>query len=782
MKKKLISAYYGKDQTFINVSDIIKNKIKNNQTEIEVTNKNIGGDPCPGVRKQLLLFFDDDTKCIIYEGNMFSFDGRQYDISPSNTFMFDIHNKINRYLSKKIKNAYYGNSGTYMDVTTLINNKIKNNETSIHVTNVNMEQDPASGIEKNLLIIYEDGTKLVIPENGTFNFAMNGIIKQNIVAAIHNSNNIHIDISQEVLKLINQNTTSMKLTNIGIPISQNSLNEPKKTLIIKSNDGIQYILSDDNKINCIDMNEYLQKNFVIKFHKLSENITIDEKNILRTTDNYKHYIEKNIFTILNKPFVLIIDYDRFFGGATFFLNTIISYLKKSINFIIVRQMNSKYYIYVNDESEYSITFNSENIKDFINGYKDNITKIFVNSIIGQDEHFINYLFSLNKFISTITHDYSLVLSQCHPWYQEINNYNRNYLEINYFNEIITQNIANLYSYHKFIGANKNITVTELPDYTERLDKINTGSNEKIIVGIIGMIYGDKKGLNIINELQNQIETYDLNMEIFVFGNIQNNKIKQVYYKNIYEFNDLLAKIKPNLFVYTSSCPETYSYTLTIEKLTDLPIFYKNYNFYSVVQNRLENYDKAYQFDDVDDLINKINLYHQDYLYSIKPVIHLNEYWANMFIDKENLVLVTSKIENDGNLNKTIATIDHVKKYIPDPYIMLIDNSDLSNNLETKSVLTQMTDLFINPSDNLDLYNHTKEYNASAEIAQILYMMNTIKKYNFKYFFKISAGHIIDDNFDYAISDDTENIFSHFYKISKNNFTDYYVRVVNKFIN
>ena len=66
--------------------------------------------------------------------------------------------------------------------------------------------------------------------------------------------------------------------------------------------------------------------------------------------------------------------------------------------------------------------------------------------------------------------------------------------------------------------------------------------------------------------------------------------------NINELNRLLEKYKPNLLLELSIWPETYSYTLTLMMLTQLPILSLKKNMSCVVENRLSKYDKYYIFE------------------------------------------------------------------------------------------------------------------------------------------------------------------------------------------
>ena len=266
-------------------------------------------------------------------------------------------------------------------------------------------------------------------------------------------------------------------------------------------------------------------------------------------------------------------------------------------------------------------------------HKDKIKKIFINHTLNFKRKFIINLRKFNKEITFITHDYYVIYNvpQLNPQcvFKKII-LNRNNFTLNSFDKIITQNIGNLNVLQYFFNNSKNVVVSELPDYRKSLNIYQTNNN-KIIIGIIGYI-NDIKGEKIVNELYNFIDTNKLNMEIVVFGFINNQKITSNMYKSISHLNTLLIQYKPNILIETSITMETYSYTLTLSMLTKLPILslYKIYKF--VINNRLSKYEKSYFFNNIDECVYLINKYKQDYFYTIEPIIYYNSFWDDYFMD------------------------------------------------------------------------------------------------------------------------------------------------------
>jgi hypothetical protein len=77
-------------------------------------------------------------------------------------------------------------------------------------------------------------------------------------------------------------------------------------------------------------------------------------------------------------------------------------------------------------------------------------------------------------------------------------------------------------------------------------------------------------------------------------------------------------------------PETYSYTLTLSMITQLPIIYlkKPANF--TVEDRLSHYNKAFPFTDLNQFDELIHIHKQNCFYTIKPTIYFNDFWDEYF--------------------------------------------------------------------------------------------------------------------------------------------------------
>ena len=373
------------------------------------------------------------------------------------------------------------------------------------------------------------------------------------------------------------------------------------------------------------------------------------------------HINKNVsFSELDidkiESFILILDFPELGGGTTRFIDNIINKYKYYQTFIILRNHNKFIKMSMNNEillsynNEYYL--NEDECLELLKLNKNKIYKIFINHTQCHSDKFILNLNDLNKEISYITHDYFSLFKTPQPEYCEIlckKNIRSNIL-INNFDNIITQNIENLNIFKKYINKEKNIIVTELPDYINSLEKYNT-NNKKIVIGVLGYI-NKIKGDDIINELYKYIKSNNLNMKIIVFGYIDNKHIENIYYNSINHLNELLIKYQPNILVETSIWQETYSYTLTLSMITKLPIlsYFKNYKY--VINDRLKKYDKSYFFKNIDECVDLINTHNQDYFYTIEPVIYFNSFWDNYFMNDKK------SSENFKEFNKIISEVDY----------------------------------------------------------------------------------------------------------------------------
>ncbi len=527
------------------------------------------------------------------------------------------------------------------------------------------------------------------------------------------------------------------------------------------------------------MNFQITNNFI-------KNTDVLFTNSYRDNTFYKlTEINNNILDIIDE-FIFIIDLPHQVGGVRFFLDTIISHYKKQSIFIVAKNINKKLNLIINNEYKLEYNYSLDESLIFIERYKNKINKIFFNHIYDHDKIFIEKLFTLDKHTTFITHDYYLLNNKTHLYYYELPKNQTHYLKLNKFDKIITQNDVNINIFKNY--CNKKIDTIELPDFKKSKTKIKT-NNDNIVVGIIGAI-SIEKGKEILENIVNFYK--DTNIKIIVFGYVEipnfNNHFK---YNNINELNNLLTEHKPNILLELSLWPETYSYTLTLSMLTQLPILCLKKKFPSVIQNRLSKYEKVYYFTNYKNLSELINKHKQDFFYTIDDNIYFDNLWNEYFciqkninknsyfknIEGNNIVFITSKIivsENkfsyvkkrscyskEERMIQTINTINSVRKFIPDAYIILIDNS-IFNYFEYY-ILNNLVETFINITNNLEMNYFTDvfEYKAFGEISQTLQFLELFLKEDYlkiNNFFKITGRYEINNEFNYQQYDNNLNIF------------------------
>jgi len=434
----------------------------------------------------------------------------------------------------------------------------------------------------------------------------------------------------------------------------------------------------------------------------------------------QYKIDNDILNSLNN-FILIIDFQNGGGGTTIFLNTIVSKYKYKQTFLIARNYDGMLHLNINEEYELIKKYNNDESLLFLENYKDKISKIFINHTIGHCDNFINKLFNLNKFITTITHDYSILTNIHQPYYHELKRHifeNPAKVDCKKYSMIITQNEANI----NVFGDNIH-SIVELPDF-KKSDKFITNDNKKIVIGIIGNLI-NIKGRKIFRKIM-KVFKENSKLEIVVIGNIKINNFTNYYpYNSIDEFNDILLKVKPNALLELSMWPETYSYTLTLSMLTKLPIFCLKKKFKSVVENRLKQYNKIYYFSTLNELRVLIKNNVQDYFYTINPNLYYNKFWNELFITKKSKICEKNNLnnkfnikpyfiyfpqfheieENNQNFYKNFTDIINLKEYnlssdnkLEEPLLSYLNIDKVEDyNLESSKIIQKQIDL-------LDFYN------------------------------------------------------------------------------
>ena len=463
-------------------------------------------------------------------------------------------------------------------------------------------------------------------------------------------------------------------------------------------------------------NEKINDTFIILDTNKQSNI--NNKIVIDNLDNYNNLI-------------LIIDYLYETGGTNTFLNSIINKYKISENLLIVKP-NSTNNVSFSINNEFFMNTDYDEIESiiFLKQNSEKIIKIFINHSFGHNKNFMSCVCELEKPITYITHDYFYLSDNAQPLYEEIYiKKNINYDIINKINVIVSQNYYTLRNFLPVLNSNTTKIISPLPDYRNSDEKIET-NNSEIVVGILGNI-SEIKGKYIIKQIIDNCKTTKI--KFVAFGNLQITNFNNSYnYENINVFNKLLKIHKPNVLLEASIWPETYSYTLTLSKITKLPILYFNKNFPSVIVDRLRDYSESYSFTTIKECLDLIINKKQDFFYTVEPTIYFPKFWDEYFIilkdnfkmykpivdvNFKNIVFISSKLVLSKNkytyndkrsvytftqlYEQTINTINTIRKYIPNSFIILFDNSILKD--EYVSNINNLTDVFINITDNKLLY-------------------------------------------------------------------------------
>lgn len=276
-------------------------------------------------------------------------------------------------------------------------------------------------------------------------------------------------------------------------------------------------------------------------------------------------------------------------------------------------------------------------------------------------------------------------------------------------------------------------------------------------------------------------------------------------------NDYSILINPITEIYVSNSLEyhggyleicsTNDFTNAMIKYYDNPVLCKNHG--NISKNTLtEKYnwgnilksftDKYFNNQNLNSQLN-LDFYQNNKI--IKRTFNINNLDANEIddiknINNKNIIVITSKIVVSNNnftyvnkrsiyseeerFNQTIETINSIKKYIPNYYIILFDNSNLSNN--QINILNNIVDKFINITTDINLNHNTDvcDLKLISELSQHIYLYeHFLKHINFSknlHYFKISGRYIINSNFNYENYDNEHIIFK---KIENSNNIELY---------
>ena len=257
---------------------------------------------------------------------------------------------------------------------------------------------------------------------------------------------------------------------------------------------------------------------------------------------------------------------------------------------------------------------------------DNKNIIFVHSYLYNDENkLLNINYNIhnqikyynNKYL--IIHDYFLIyphepniINYKKPIENDIKYLNKIFLDFKkvIFNTKFCYDFYNKYLNIDNINDNNSIILNDVPDIKNINNDIDYYLKKKNLynIGIIGHVDNESKGTSLCHKIFKNHNNGKYKFIIFGDGNSFNN-YSNVYvygkYNNKYIFN-LINHYKIDFFIFTSLFEETYSYTLSIELSTGLPIVYYDRG---CVKERINNKENCISFKDeninLDNIIVKL---------------------------------------------------------------------------------------------------------------------------------------------------------------------------------
>ena len=574
---------------------------------------------------------------------------------------------------------------------------------------------------------------------------------------------------------------------------------------IKFKNNFIYTNDNDTIINILDINLFLSKNISIpQYTTLYIKSNSGFTSLMSSKKMYKYFLKKysvyEFNTILSekKNNILVFDFAYCGGGSYMYLQNIIGRYKKYINFIIIRgtYQDNKYLLTVNDDY-YIDTYSISEIKSIYEKQQNNIdNNVFINSLATFSQEMIKFIFSLNKYLIGISHDFSVKYNTPQPLPNENKIPNENIK----YDLLLTQTPM----ISKIMDITNNINV-KMPDYY-KYDSMIKINNNKINIAVIGSI-STLKGIIILKDFIDYLKKNNLEntYNFKIFGN--SHPYLQEYNDPYIDINDLNSKLihyKPNIIIETSIWQETWSYTLTLSTTLNLPILYFKKNFSNTISYRLKNYNKAYEWETNEQLCNLINIHKQDHFFTIKNEIIFPDFYDSLFLGNyiENLIIITSKIivnqkigytytskrsiaNSEERLKDTINTIKSVRdKFKHKNYkILLIDNSEFNNDYFEK--INKNVDIFLhrNIIPHIDNYTDFSKIKGLGEAKQQQVVNNWVinNKITFKNLFKISGRYILNDNFKYENYDNNKCNFKLAVEVIKKNpmVKDYYYTSIYK---
>ncbi len=156
---RIARAQYGGQSRFVDVTEQLNSQIQNDSLNLQITNYAMGGDPAPGERKVLTVFYIFNGR----NGRVFANEGEFLTLPPGrgdgdhdrdDDAYYHKYWPGGSYNALQILQATWGERDHQVDVTGRIASMVQGNRLELPVTNQFMGGDPAYGSTKFLRVIY----------------------------------------------------------------------------------------------------------------------------------------------------------------------------------------------------------------------------------------------------------------------------------------------------------------------------------------------------------------------------------------------------------------------------------------------------------------------------------------------------------------------------------------------------------------------------------------------------------------------------------------------------
>jgi hypothetical protein len=158
----LVRAEYGIEGNRVDVTRRVRSLLRQGRLHFEVSNENLGVDPDPHRRKDLVIrvrHWDGDSRDYRFPEKSLV----ELELDPDEGYQREEGRGL------RILRAFYGAEGSFVNVTQLLERRVDDGKLHMHINNDSMGGDPAPRVHKQLRVLYlYDGQRrnALVPESG----------------------------------------------------------------------------------------------------------------------------------------------------------------------------------------------------------------------------------------------------------------------------------------------------------------------------------------------------------------------------------------------------------------------------------------------------------------------------------------------------------------------------------------------------------------------------------------------------------------------------------------